>query len=137
MTPRPLPDRRLPMVAGGLVVGLALPVFLAAGWDLSGWILGLALWALGLLAGIILARRGVGGPTLRGSGPFAFGMMSRGIVVMVVAVVVASVSPDLGVAAALVYAAAYTTELVLSIVLYFQGEDRSAGTTAAGQGQRR
>ena len=31
-TPRPMPDQRLPFLAGAAVIALALPVFLAAGW---------------------------------------------------------------------------------------------------------
>ncbi|MFN8187940.1 MAG: hypothetical protein U0R69_12805 [Gaiellales bacterium] len=136
MTPRPLPDRRLPMVAGGLVVVLALPVFLAAGWDLSGWALGAAFWAVSLVAGLLMSRRGIGSPTLRGSGPVAFGMMGRGIVLMVVAIVVASFDPTLALSAALVYAAAYSVELALSLTVYFQGEAKTPGTPAHGGSQR-
>ena len=75
LTPRPLPERRLPVLAGGLVVALALPVFLAAGWSLAGWALGAALWAAAQLVGLVLSRRGIGAPTLSGSGLVAFGMM--------------------------------------------------------------
>lgn len=122
LTPRPLPDRRLPMIAGGLIVLLALPVFLAAGWSLSGWALGAGLWAGAQTLALVMNRRGIGAPTLRGSGPVAFGMMSRGIVLMVVAIIVAAFAPELALAGALVYAAAYSIELALSLTLYFQGE---------------
>ncbi len=122
LSPRPLPDRRLPVVAGLLVVVLALPVFLAAGWDLAGWALGAALWAVATVLGLVMNRRGIRQPTLRGSGPVAFGMMSRGILVMVVAIVVAALSAHLALAGALVYAAAYSVELALSLTVYFQGE---------------
>jgi hypothetical protein len=136
MTPRPLPDRRLPMIAGGLVVVLALPVFIAAGWELSGWALGAAMWVVSLVTGLILNRRGVGSPTLRGSGPVAFGMMSRGIVLMVIAVVIASFDAGLALAGALVYAAAYSVELALSLTVYFQGEAKTPGTAAHGGSRR-
>ena len=39
-TPRPMPDQKLPFVAGAAVIALALPIFLAAGWDLRGWVIG-------------------------------------------------------------------------------------------------
>ena len=45
-TPRPLPDQRLPLVAGAAVIALALPVFLAAGWELRAWVIGGTLWGL-------------------------------------------------------------------------------------------
>ena len=36
-TPRPVPGRLVPALAGSAVVALALPVFVAAGWPLRGW----------------------------------------------------------------------------------------------------
>ena len=44
-TPRPMPDQKLPFIAGAAVIVLALPVFLAAGWELRGWVIGATLWA--------------------------------------------------------------------------------------------
>jgi hypothetical protein len=124
LTPRPLPERRLPIVAGGAVVALSLPVFVVAGWPLRGWLLGAVLWAASQLLGALFARVGIGEPNLRGSGVVAFGMMARGILLMVVAVAVAASSPSLAIAGALVYAAAYSLELGLSLTLYFSGEPR-------------
>jgi hypothetical protein len=124
-TPRPLPDRRIPAVAGGIVVALALPVFLAAGWPLAGWGLGAGLWAAGRALGAALDRVGIGNPNLRESGVFAFGMMGRGIALVHVAIVVAAaVDQTVGAAGALVYAAGYSVELALSLTLYFGGERR-------------
>jgi hypothetical protein len=124
LVPRPLPDRRLPVVAGLLVVVLALPVFLAADWPLGGWALGAGLWVAGQVMAILVARRGIGAPTIRGSGPVAFGMLSRGIVLMVVAIVVAAYSAEVALGGALVYAAAYTVELALSLTNYYSGASR-------------
>ena len=122
LTPRPMPERRLPMIAGGLVVALALPVFLIAGWPVRGWALGAVLWIASQLLGLVFARAGIGNPDLRGSGVVAFGMMGRGILVVVVALIVAVSNPDVALAGALVYAAAYSTELALSLSSYFGGE---------------
>jgi hypothetical protein len=124
LSPRPLPDRRLAVVTGGAIVALALPVFLVAGWRLEGWALGAALWVASRVLDAIFSRVGIGEPTLRGSGVVAFGMMGRGILLALAAVAVAVVDPSLAVAGALVYAAAYTFELALSLTLYFQGEAR-------------
>jgi hypothetical protein len=123
-SPRPLPDRRLPVAAGGAIVALALPVFVVAGWRIEGWALGAALWVASQLLGLVFSRVGIGEPNLRGSGVVAFGMMGRGILLALVALAVAVVDPRLAVAGALVYAAAYTFELTLSLTLYFQGEAR-------------
>jgi hypothetical protein len=119
-----MPERRLPVVAGGAVVALALPIFLVADWPVRGWALGAVLWIGSQLLGLLFARVGIGEPNLRGSGVVAFGMMARGILLMVVAVAVAASDPALALAGALVYAAAYSLELGLSLTLYFSGESK-------------
>lgn len=121
LTPRPMPDRRVPVLLGGAVVALALPIFLVAGWRVQGWALGAVLWAASQALGLLFARAGIGEPTLRGSGLVAFGMMGRGILLAVVLVAIAAADPYLALAGALVYAAAYSTELGTSLVLYFAG----------------
>jgi hypothetical protein len=121
LSPRPLPARRYPVAAGALVVAFALPIFFAAGWRLQGWVLGAVLWLAGQALGLLFDRIGIHEPTLRGSGAVAFGMMTRGILVVLVAIAVAVSDPELAAAGALVYALAYTLELVLSLLLYFGG----------------
>ena len=121
LSPRPLPARRLPILAGGLAVAFCLPVFALAGWRLQGWALGAVLWLVSQALGLLFDRIGIHEPSLRGSGVVAFGMMTRGILLMVVAIVVAASDPELAIAGALVYALAFTVELALSLVLYFGG----------------
>jgi hypothetical protein len=121
LSPRPLPARRLPVAAGGLVLAFALPVFVLAGWDLRGWALGAVLWLASQALGVLFDRIGIHEPTLRGSGVVAFGMMTRGILLMLAAIAVAVSDPELAVAGALVYAFAYSAELGLSLLLYFGG----------------
>ncbi|MDQ3993780.1 MAG: hypothetical protein M3265_03175 [Actinomycetota bacterium] len=124
LTPRPMPERRLPVVAGGSVVAFALPIFLIVGWRLDGWALGAVFWAGSQLLGLLFARVGISEPTLRGSGVVAFGMMLRGILLMVVAIAVATSDPDLAAAGALLYALGYSVELALSLMLYFGGKPK-------------
>ena len=124
LTPRPMPERRMPIMLGGAVVALALPVFLLAGWDVRGWALGALLWAGSQIVGILLNKAGIGEPTLRGSGIAAFGMMARGIVLVLTLIAVAVANPSLALAGALTYAAAYSVELATSLTLYFQGTPR-------------
>jgi hypothetical protein len=124
LTPRPMPERRLPVVAGGTLVALALPIFLIAGWRIEGWALGAVLWAGGQALGLLFARVGIGEPTLRGSGVVAFGMMARGILLALAAIAVAVTDPLLAAAGALVYAVAYTFELATGLTLYFAGSPR-------------
>jgi hypothetical protein len=121
LSPRPLPARRLPVMGGALVVAFSLPVFVLAGWSFRGWALGALLWLASQALGILFDRIGIHEPTLRGSGVVAFGMMTRGIVVVLVALVLAVNNPELALAGALVYAFAYSVELALSLVLYFGG----------------
>jgi hypothetical protein len=124
LTPRPLPDRRLPVLVGGAVVALALPVFLLAGWDVRGWALGALVWGGSQIVGLLLNKAGIGEPTLRGSGVAAFGMMGRGIALVLILLAVAVADPSLALAGALVYAAAYTAELALSLALYYSGSPK-------------
>jgi hypothetical protein len=121
LTPRPMPERRMPIVLGGAVVALALPIFLVAGWRVQGWALGAVLWLAGQALGLVLARVGIHEPTLRGSGVVAFGMMTRGILLAVLLIALAATDPFLALAGASVYALAYSIELALSLVLYFGG----------------
>jgi hypothetical protein len=124
LTPRPMPARRLPVAAGAVVLAVALPVFALAGFDLRGWALGAVLWVASQALGLLFDRVGIGEPNLRGSGVVAFGMMTRGILLVLVAVVVATQNPELAVAGIVVYALAYTVEFALGLALYFSGAPR-------------
>jgi len=118
-TPRPVPGRLVPALAGGAVVVLALPVFAVAGWPLRGWLLGAVLWVAAQALGVLLARLPLGGDNLAAAGVAGIGMMFRPVAIMVVAIAVAASDASLGVAAALLYALAYSVELALSLVAYF------------------
>src|ERR687898_758655 len=100
-TPRPLPDQKLPFVAGAAVIALALPVFLAAGWELRGWVIGATLWAASRALAALLTHLRSGMGNLAGSGVVGFGMTFRALAVMVVVI-----------------------ELAVSLALYFSGETR-------------
>jgi hypothetical protein len=125
-TPRPLPDQRLPLVAGGLVVALALPIFLAAGWNVRGWAIGAILWAGSRALAALLTHLRGGMGNLAGSSVVGFGMTFRAVAVMVVILAVAATDARLALAATLLYALAYTMELGVSLALYFSGEPREA-----------
>lgn len=120
-TPRPIPDRRWPALGGTLLVLLALPVFLAAGWSVSAWGLAAALWAGGELLAFALGRLPLGLDNLAASGMAGIGMTFRVIAVMVVLIAVAATNEELAVPAAALFIAAYTLELALSLVAYFAG----------------
>jgi len=55
-TPRDVPGRMAPTIAGGAIVALALPVFAVAGWPLAGWALAAVLWVAAEVFGLVLAH---------------------------------------------------------------------------------
>jgi hypothetical protein len=120
--PRPVPGRLLPVAAGALVIVLALPLFLLAGWPLAGWAIAAVLWVGVQAIGLLLARIRPAPDNLAASGVLAFGMMGRLLAVLVVLVAVAASDGALAVAAALVYALAYTSELAVSVATYYVQE---------------
>jgi hypothetical protein len=123
-TPRPIPGRLVPVAAGAAVVALALPVFAAAGWPLRGWALGSILWLGAQALGLLLSRLSLGADNLAASGVRGVGMMFRPVAVMVVVIAVAASDPEVGVAAGLLYALAYSLELGLSLLTYFGSPSR-------------
>ena len=118
-TPRPVPSRLAPALAGASVIVIALPVFVVAGFPLAGWALGATLWVAAQLLGLVLTRLRLGAGNLAHSGVVGIGMSFRAVAVMAVAIAVATVDAQVGVAAALLYALAYTLELLVSLALYF------------------
>jgi hypothetical protein len=121
-TPRPVPGRRIPALAGAGVVVLALPVFLVAGFPLGGWALAAVLWAAGELLALWLGRLPTGADHLGTSGFVALAHSFRGIGVMIVLVAVTVADRDVGIAALAVYALAYSLSLGVSLLEYFGGE---------------
>ena len=117
-TPRPEPGHGLPAAGGTLLLALALPVFLVAGWPVAGWGLAAVLWIAVHAIDLFLAQARKRTGNLAASGVQAFGLFFKAIGLLVVLLVAAVANPHLAVAAALTYALAYTFELGLSIVTY-------------------
>ena len=44
LAPHPVPHSNRPIIAGGIVVAAALPLFLIAGWPFAGWAIAAVLW---------------------------------------------------------------------------------------------
>jgi hypothetical protein len=121
-TPRPEPGHLFPALAGSIVIVIALPLFLILDWNLSAWALAAVLW-IGIHAlDLVLRRTRRDTGNLAASGMQAFGMLFKMLGLLVVLFAVAASSPRVALAAALVYALAYTLELGLSLVSYFGGE---------------
>jgi hypothetical protein len=124
-TPRAVPNRRIPALAGAGVIVLALPVFLVGGFPVAGWALAAVLWAAGEALGFWLSRLPTGADHLGTSGLVGISMAFRGIGVMIVLLAVTVANKDLGVSAVIVYALAYSLSLAVSLLGYFSGEPRA------------
>ena len=118
-TPRPVPSRLVPTLGGLLVIALALPVFLVAGWRVEGWAIAAVLWLAVHAVELLLTRMRARVSNLAASGVQAFGMFFKALGLLVVLVATAASDPKLALAAALTYALAYTFELGLSLLAYF------------------
>jgi len=117
-----MPSRLLPALGGTLVIALALPIFLAAGWPLAGWGLAALLWLASQALTLVLTRLRSDESNLAASGVVGISMMFRAVAVGIVVIAVAASDAAIGVAAAVLYALAYTLELALSLVSYFGSE---------------
>jgi hypothetical protein len=123
-TPRPLPSRIGPTVAGGTIIALALPIFAVAGWPLQGWALAGVLWVASEIFALVLARLPNSPDNLAAAGMRGIGTTSRGLLVGVVLVIVTVSNETVGLTAAILYAIAFTAELGVGLATYFGGETR-------------
>ena len=121
-TPRPVPGRLVPALAGTIVVALALPVFLAAGWPVEGWLLAATLWVAAESFAWLLTRLPLGTGNLAAAGMRGIGTSFRAIAIGIPLVVATVSNEEVGLAAAIVYALAYTVELAVSLLTYFGAE---------------
>ncbi len=124
--PRVAPPTLLPAAAGAIVIGVALPLFLLAGWRVTGWAIGAVLWFGSEALGFVLTRLQQRTGNLAAAGVVAFGMLFRAIAVMVAVFALAVSDKWLGLAAALTYAAGYSATLGLSLVTYYSGPKAGA-----------
>jgi len=118
----PVPHGNRPIIASGIVVAAALPLFLIAGWPLAGWGIAAVLWVAAQLVGRVIRRMPLGVDNVPTSGVDAMGRMVRTITVGVVLVAVTVADQSVGLSAALVYAVAFSVEFGMSLASYF-GEE--------------
>jgi hypothetical protein len=118
-TPRPVPGRLLPVAGAALVLLIALPVFLIAGWRVSGWALGAVLWAGVQALNFLVGRMRGSTGSLAAAGVQGFALFFKAFALLVVLAAVAATDARLAMAAVLTYALAYTFELGLSLASYF------------------
>src|SRR6185436_8733554 len=104
--PRPEPNHLLPALAGGIVLVIALPVFLVAGWPIGGWALATVLYVAVHALDLVVTRLG--------NGAKVFGVLFKALGLLVVLLATAASDKDLAISAVLTYALAYTAEFGLS-----------------------
>jgi hypothetical protein len=124
-TPRAVPSRVGPTIAGATVIALALPVFAVAGWPLAGWALAAVLWAAAETFAAVLARLPGRPDNLAAAGMRGIGTTSRALLVGIVLVIVTVSNESVGLAAAILYAIAFTVELGVGLATYFGGEAKA------------
>jgi hypothetical protein len=124
-TPRPIPGRLVPALAGSAVIALALPVFAVAGWPLAGWAFAAVLWAAAQVFAWLLTRLSLDAGNLAAAGMRGIGTSFKAIAVGIPLVAVTVSDERVGVAAALLYAFAFTVELAVSLVTYFGTEAKA------------
>ena len=124
-TPRPLPSRLGPTLAGGTIIALALPIFAVAGWPLQGWALAAVLWVASELFALVLTRLPDNPDNLAAAGMRGIGTTSRALLVGIVLVIVTVSNETVGLAAAILYAIAFTAELGVGLATYFGAETKT------------
>ena len=124
-TPRPIPGRLVPALAGSALIALALPVFVVAGWPLDGWLLAAVLWVAAQAFAWLLTRLSLDAGNLAAAGMRGIGTSFKAIAVGIPLVVVTVSEESVGIAAALLYAFAFTLELAVSLVTYFGAEAKA------------
>jgi hypothetical protein len=126
-SPRPVPGRLAPLLAGTAVIVLALPVFAIAGWSLRGWALAAVLWVAAQGLAWLLTRLPLDAGNLAASGVRGIGMSFRAFIVGIPLVAVTVADANVGLAAAILYALAYSLELAVSLVTFFGAEAKTPG----------
>lgn len=124
-TPRPLPSRMGPTLAGGTIIALALPIFAIAGWPLQAWALAAVLWIASEIFAAVLTRLPDSPDNLAAAGVRGIGTTSRALLVGIPLVVATVADERVGIAAAAVYAVAFTVELLVGLAAYFGGEAKT------------
>jgi hypothetical protein len=114
LTPRPEPGHLLPALAGGVVLLVALPVFLVADWPLGGWALATVLYVAVHALDLIVARLG--------NAAKVFGVLFKALGLLVILIATAASNENLAISAVLTYALAYTAEFGLSVATYYGKE---------------
>jgi len=121
-TPRPVPGRLAPALAGATAILLGLPVFAVAGFPLAGWLLAATLFAAGQTLWFVLTRVVQKPSSTAATGAAGIGMSFRAMAVGIPLVIVTATNVSVGLSATILYAFAYTLELAVALHIYFSGD---------------
>jgi peptidoglycan/LPS O-acetylase OafA/YrhL len=124
-TPRDVPGRLAPTIAGGTVIALALPVFAVAGWPLEGWALAAVLWVAAEVFALVLTRLPGRPDNLAAASMRGIGTTSRALLVGIPLVVATITNEPVGIAAAILYALAFSVALGVGLMTYFGQEAKT------------
>ena len=124
-TPRDVPGRLAPTIAGGTVIALALPVFAVAGWPLEGWALAAVLWVAAEVFALVLTRLPGRPDNLAAASMRGIGTTSRALLVGIPLVVATITNEPVGIAAAILYALVFSVALGVGLMTYFGQEAKT------------
>jgi hypothetical protein len=116
---RPVPGRLIPALGGAVVVLIALALFLLMDWNLRAWALAAVLWIAVHALDLVLARLRTRQGNLAASAVQVSALLFKSLALLVVLFATVASDPQLALGAVLVYAAAYTFELGLSLLAYY------------------
>ena len=101
------------------------PVFAIAGWPLKGWALAAVLWVAAQALALVLTRLPLDEGNLAAAGMRGIGTSFRALIVGIPLVAITVAERAVGIAAALLYALAFTLELAVSSSTFFGAEAKA------------
>ena len=120
-TPRPEPNHVMPALGSGLIILLALPVFLLAGWPMLGYAAAAVAWIVQRVINDALARRAAASDDPKTVvGLTAGSMIGRGWLVALTifgAYLIAGSDDAVGLAAAVLVVVLFTAYFTVSLIL--------------------
>src|SRR3954447_10683838 len=101
-----------------LVLALALPLFVVAGWPIVGWLLGAGVWALQRLISEYAVRKAEASDDPRTKvGLLAGSMLGRGWLVAGIILVVGLKNNEAGLSGAVLFLAVFTVQFTMTLAL--------------------
>src|SRR3954447_23128629 len=101
-----------------LVLALALPLFVVAGWPIVGWLLGAGVWALQRLISEYAVRKAEAADDPRTKvGLLAGSMIGRGWLVAWIILAVGLNNNDAGLSGAVLFLAVFTVQFTMTLAL--------------------